>query len=124
MAGPAGTKSIERRPATKPDETRTFTKGKIEVTNLGGTSIGLATFEPGWRWSECVKPLVGTRSCQVRHLGYVLSGRMEIVMDDGTKQEFAPGDLMFVAPGHDAVVVGDETCRIIDWLGAESYAKK
>lgn len=105
------------------DDVRTFDKGRMEVVSLGGTTVGRATFEPGWRWSECVKPVAGTDSCQVAHLGYVVSGRMRVVMDDGTEGDAGPGDVFQIAPGHDAWILGDEACVIVDFQGAANYAK-
>ena len=81
-------------------------------------------FEPGWRWSERVKPIAGTDSCQKAHLGYVLSGLMKVVMDDGTEGEVGTGDVFSIAPGHDAWTVGDEACVMIDFGGIEHYAKR
>lgn len=110
-----------------PDETRQFAdgKGKLELVNLGnGGAVGRATFEPGWRWSEHVKPIVGTDSCQVAHLGYVVSGRMRLRMDDGTEHEVGPGDVLVAPPGHDAWVVGDEPNVQVDFQGAAHYAEK
>ena len=98
----------ELKSFAKPDETRTFDKGHIELVNVGGISVGKVTFEPGWRWSECVKPLVGTDSCQATHTGYGLAGRIHVRMDDGTEFESGPGDVGVIPPGHDAWVVGDQ----------------
>ena len=98
-----------------PDETREFDKGHIELVNLDGVTIAKVTFEPGWRWSECVKPLVGTNSCQATHIGYGLSGRLHIVMDDVREYESGPGEASVVPPGHDAWVVGDESYVSIDF---------
>ncbi|HVC80066.1 MAG TPA: cupin domain-containing protein [Chloroflexota bacterium] len=106
-----------------PDETRAFAKGKIEVASLGEVTAGRSTFEPGWKWSECVKPLVGTKSCLVRHVGYVLSGRMHVLMDDGMEEELGPGDAAVIPPGHDAWIVGDDACVFLDFAGAGQYAK-
>jgi hypothetical protein len=106
-----------------PDEKRTFDKGGINVITLGKKTVGRATFEPGWKWSECVKPIVGTDTCQVSHLGYVISGRMHVLMDDGTEGEAGPGDLFDIAPGHDAWIVGNEACVVLDFEGASNYAK-
>lgn len=106
------------------DEVRTFDKGRLEMLTLGGTIVGRATFEPGWRWSECVKPITGTDSCEVAHLGYVVSGRMRVVMDDGTEGDSGPGDLVEIAPGHDAWIVGDEPCVFVDFTGAANYARR
>ena len=95
----------------------------VELVDLNGHAVGRGTFEPGWRWSENVKPLAGTDSCQVDHIGYVLEGRMALRMDDGTEREFGPGDAFHMPPGHDAWIVGDEPCVVIDWQGFGNYAK-
>ena len=105
------------------DETRTASKTKVDVVDLGGVTAMRGTFEPGWKWSECVKPVAGTESCQVAHMGYVAAGRMMIRMDDGTEHEFGPGDVGTIPPGHDAWVVGDDACVFIDFQGGETYAK-
>lgn len=106
-----------------PDETRTISRGKVEVVNLGSIQAMRATFEPGWKWSESVKPIAGTNSCQVAHMGYQVSGRMIVKMDDGSEHEFRPGDAGIIPPGHDAWVVGDEPVVFIDFQGAAGYAK-
>ena len=118
------TKSLEKRSFTRSDETRPFDKGRVDILNVGDTQIGLAHFEPGWKWSECVKPIAQTESCQAEHLGYFVSGRMKVVADDGTEMEYGPGDVMYLAPGHDAWVVGGEECVVLDFLGARTYAKQ
>ena len=87
-------------------------------------AVGRATFLPGWRWSEHVKPIAKTDSCQAAHMGYFISGRMKVVMDDGEEMEFGPGDFAIMAPGHDAWTVGDEPCVVIDWQGFADYAKR
>jgi quercetin dioxygenase-like cupin family protein len=108
-----------------PDEVRPFEgKGELRVVNVGDESVGRATFEPGWRWSENVKPIAGTDSCQTYHLGYVLSGRMRISMTDGNEQEVGPGDVIVVPPGHDAHVIGDEPCQTLEFGQASQYAKR
>ncbi|MFJ8691595.1 cupin domain-containing protein [Streptomyces roseolilacinus] len=107
------------------DETRPFEdgKGRLDLLVTDGGPVGRAVFEPGWRWSEHVKPIAGTDSCQAAHTGYVVSGRMKIVMDDGESVELGPGDFMSVAPGHDAWVLGDEPCVALDWTGFGEYAR-
>ncbi len=117
-------RSAEQKSLEKPDETRTFPKGKLEVVNVGGTTMGRGTFEPGRKWSEGVKPIAQTDSCQAPHLGYVISGRMKAVMDDGQEFEFGPGDAMSLPPGHDAWIVGTEKCVLVDFTGFEDYAKR
>jgi quercetin dioxygenase-like cupin family protein len=116
---------MEVKSFDSPDETRPFEgKGQAEVLNIGGKVVGKATFEPGWRWSENVKPIAGTDSCQVSHLGYVISGRMKVYMDDGSEAEVGPGDVMAIPPGHDAEVVGDEPCVSLDFGEFGEYAKR
>jgi quercetin dioxygenase-like cupin family protein len=107
-----------------PDEVRPFKdgKGQVELVDLNGHMIGRGTFEPGWRWSEHVKPLSGTDSCQVEHIGYVLEGEMTVRMDDGSEQHFGPGDAFHMPPGHDAWVEG-ERCVLLDFGGLQGYAK-
>jgi quercetin dioxygenase-like cupin family protein len=115
--------SLEAKNLGSPDETRPFAgKGKAEVVTLGGQTIVRATFEPGWRWSENVKPIAKTDSCQAAHTGYIISGRMHIKMDDGTERDIGPGDAFVCAPGHDAWIVGNEACVALDFT-APQYAK-
>ena len=109
-----------------PEETRPFEDGmgRVDLVNLDAGAVGRAVFEPGWRWSKHVKPIAGTDSCQAPHLGYYVSGRMRVVMDDGEETEFGPGDFATIPPGHDAWTVGDEPCVVIDWQGFADYAKR
>jgi hypothetical protein len=107
-----------------PDETRPFVdKGRLELIRLGDDLVGRGIFEPGWRWSKHVKPIAGTASCEAAHAGYVLSGRMRVVMDDGQEAEIAPGDFVTIPPGHDAWTVGNEPCVILDFVGFADYAR-
>lgn len=108
-----------------PDELREFVggMGHIELVDLNGHAVGRGTFKPGWRWSEHVKPIAGTDSCQVEHIGYVIEGRMALKMDDGSEREFGPGDTFHMPPGHDAWIVGDESCVILDFGGLKGYAQ-
>ena len=106
-----------------PEEVRTFEKGRVELVKVGGAAIGRAIFEPGWKWSTCVKPLANTKSCEGAHFGYQISGTMRIRMDDGTEQECKGGEVALVPPGHDAWVVGNEPVVIIDFQGMADYAK-
>ncbi|MGB9111368.1 MAG: cupin domain-containing protein [Acidimicrobiales bacterium] len=118
MAGP------ERKSFDAPDETRPFVdKGKVEIVNVGGGVVGLATFEPGWKWSEHVRPLAGTESCQASHVGYVVSGRSVVRMDDGSELEVGPGEILSIPPGHDGWTVGDEPFVFVDFAGMANYAK-
>jgi quercetin dioxygenase-like cupin family protein len=115
---------LERKTFDSPDETRTMSgMGTVELLEIGGMTVGKATFEPGWRWSEHVKPIAGTESCQVAHLGYILSGRQGVRMDDGTELEFGPGDMVAIPPGHDGWVIGDEPSVVLDFTGMATYAK-
>jgi quercetin dioxygenase-like cupin family protein len=119
-----GTRMV-RKSLDTPDETRPFVAGtgKLELVTTENGPVGRARFEPGWRWSEHVKPIAGTDSCQASHVAYFISGRMAVVMDDGAEEEFGPGDLMICPPGHDAWIVGDEACVVVDWAGFANYAK-
>ena len=114
--------ALESQNFDKPDETRNFQKGRMDLVTLGGVTIGRAVFEPGWKWSECVKPIAGTDSCEVAHTGYVISGHLHVVMDDGTEGDAGPGDMFVIAPGHDAWTLGDEACIALDIQGAPNYA--
>jgi hypothetical protein len=107
----------------QPDETRTFPLGKVDLVLLGDVTVGRLELQPGWRWSESVKPLAGTESCQAAHTGYNISGRMHVKMDDGTEAEYGPGDAYVIPPGHDAWVVGDEPVIGLDFTGMREYAK-
>jgi hypothetical protein len=114
---------VEARDFASPDETRTPDKTTVEVVKLAGGEIGRYTFEPGWRWSECIKPIVKTDTCQVEHIGYALSGTLHIKHEDGTELEVTAGDVYRVAPGHDAWTVGDEPAIFVEFQGAANYAQ-
>jgi quercetin dioxygenase-like cupin family protein len=105
-----------------PDETRTFEKGRFELYRVGPTTLGRATYEPGWRWSEHVGGPAGEDSCRVEHVGLVLSGRAAVRMNDGTERVMGPGDFFHVPPGHDSWVVGDEPYVSLHVMGGEDYA--
>ena len=106
-----------------PDETRLFDKGKLEIVRIGGMTIGRASYEPGWRWSEHVSPIAGTPQCEVEHVGMVLSGRAMAAMKDGTEVELTAGSLFYVPPApHDSWVIGDEPYVSLHFLGADQYA--
>ena len=113
---------MQKMSFSKPDETRSFDKGQLELITLGGVTFGRATFHPGWRWKTSVQPIAKTKSCEPPHLSYQISGRLRVVMDDGSAQEFGPGDLALIPPGHDAWVVGDEPAVFIDVSGMTKYA--
>jgi mannose-6-phosphate isomerase-like protein (cupin superfamily) len=116
--------TIQKKTMNTPEEVRTFPKGKLELVTLNAITFGKATFEPGWKWSESVKPIAKTHSCQVPHTNYHLTGRLRIRMDDGTEKEFGPGDIGIIPPGHDAWVVGNEAVVVIDITGMAHYAEK
>ena len=106
----------------QPDEVREFALGRFEVVRLGGMTIGRATYQPGWKWSVHVGAALGERSCQVEHVGMVVSGSATAAMDDGSIIEMRAGDLFYVPPGHDSWVVGNEPYVSLHFLGAENYA--
>ena len=115
---------MQKKSLDSPDETRSFDKGKIELANFADITIGRGILEPGWSWEKCVKPLVKTNSCQAPHTQYIVSGRIRVVMDDGTEDEFSAGDAAIIPPGHNAWVVGNEPVVAIDFTGLKDYAKK
>jgi len=117
-------KKMEVKSLNSPDEVRAFDKGKLELINIGGATIGRAVFEPGWRWSTSVKPLVNTKSCEAPHFQYHISGTLKIVMDDGTEKECKAGDVSLLPSGHDAWVVGNEPVVVVDFQGMVDYAKQ
>jgi mannose-6-phosphate isomerase-like protein (cupin superfamily) len=115
-----------RKSLDSPEETRQFegSSGQLQLVNVQAGAVGRATFLPGWRWSEHVRPIAQTNSCQAAHMGYFVSGRMKVVMDGGEEAEFGAGDFAVMAPGHDAWVVGDVPCVFVDWQGFADYAKR
>jgi quercetin dioxygenase-like cupin family protein len=107
-----------------PDDVRTFEKGRLELVNIGGGVVGRLTLEPGWRWSEHVKPLAGTEWCEAPHFQYHVSGTLRIHTSDGHEFDATPGQVTALPSGHDAWVVGDEPVVVVDWYGASNYAKE
>jgi len=115
---------VVRKRFEQPDEVREFTKGKLELVHIGGLTIGRATYEPGWRWSEHVGPLTGTERCTVEHVGLVVAGTATAAFDDGDVVELRAGNLFHIpAEPHDSWVVGDEPYVSLHFLGAETYAR-
>jgi hypothetical protein len=114
---------VEARDFSAPDETRKPDKTVIELVGIGGGQIGRYTFQPGWRWSECIKPIVNTDSCQVEHIGYVISGTLHVKHDDGTETDVSAGEVYRIAPGHDAWNTGQEAVVAVEFQGAANYAK-
>jgi hypothetical protein len=113
---------IEVKSLNKPDETRQFGKGKLELVKIGGATIGRARFEPGWKWSKHVKPIAKTESCEAPHFQYHVSGVLHIRMDDGTEKEVRAGEISLLSSGHDAWVVGNEAVEVVDFQGMVDYA--
>ncbi len=107
----------------KPDDVRTFPKGRLELVNIGGATIGRAIFEPGWRWATSVQPIAKTKSCEAPHFQYHVSGTLRIKMDDGTELDCRAGDVSLLPSGHDAWVVGEEPAVVVDFQGMVDYAK-
>lgn len=118
--------AIESKSFAHPDDKRPFRDGKgyFEVLQFADVIVGRGVFEPGWRWSEHVRPIANTESCRAAHTVLVTQGRMRVRMDDGEELEVSPGEVARIPPGHDAWVVGDEPCVVLDFSGAEYYAKK
>ncbi len=107
-----------------PDEVRVFERGRFEIVHIGGLTIGRASYEPGWKWSQDVAPLAGAPLCEVEHVGLVVSGRAVAAFEDGTQMELTPGNLFYIPPvAHDSWVVGDEPYVSLHFMGAAHYAK-
>jgi hypothetical protein len=117
-------KKLEVKSFSNPDEVRTFDKGELELIKVGGAVIGRATLQPGWKWSESVKPLGKTESCEAPHFQYHASGTIRIKMDDGTERDVKAGEVSSVPTGHDAWVLGNEPVVLIDFQGMADYAKE
>ncbi len=114
--------TTEHKTFLKPDELREFPNGRAELLNIGAGVVGKLVLQPGWRWSNDVKPIAGTEYCEAPHFQYHLSGRLAIKMEDGTEFIAGPGDVTSLPRGHDAWVVGDEPVVVVDWFGASNYA--
>lgn len=115
--------SLNSKSFDVPDETRTPEKTQVDVVRLGGASAARIVLQPGWRWSDCVKPVAGTESCQAAHLGAILSGHLHVVHTDGSEAEVGPGEAYAVEPGHDAWVMGDEAVVALEFESADTYAR-
>jgi hypothetical protein len=113
---------MEKKTFSTPDEKRSFDKGRLELVTLGGVTFGRLTLQPGWKWSASIKPLISTESCEARHLQYHVSGRLRVRMDDGSEDDFGPGEVSLLPPGHDAWVVGNEPVVVIDLSGMQLYS--
>ena len=115
---------INARDFSSPDEVRRPDKTTVELVNVAGGQIGRYTFQPGWRWSECIKPVVGTESCQVNHIGYMISGTLHLKHDDGTEQDISSGMVYEIEPGHDAWNATSEPVVVVEFQGAAHYGEK
>ena len=118
------TLSFVKKDLNAPDEVREFPLARIEVVDLGVRTLMRATFQPGWRWSQHVKPLVGTEYCEVEHIGVIISGRLGTRMRDGREIIAGPGECAAIPPGHDGWVVGDEPAVFLDFSGGKHYGRK
>jgi hypothetical protein len=115
---------VETKSLDKPDETRSFSNGVVEMVTVGGKQFGRAVFQPGWRWSNDVKPIAQTERCMFTHNGYVVAGSAVIQAEDGSETTLSPGDVYLIEPGHDAWVIGDDAWITVDVSeGMEEYAK-
>jgi hypothetical protein len=112
-----GNQAKSRNFDKNPDEVIKMPNGKTHIVKFGDATIAKITAEPGWRWSKDVKPIVNTNTCQLTHTGYALSGRLGVRMEDGSEQEFGPGDAMYVPPGHDSWVIGNDPFVELDFTG-------
>jgi len=113
----------EHKSFTSPEQVRNFPNGKAEILMVGGAEVGRLVFEPGWRWSNDVKPIAKTSSCEAPHFQYHVSGVLRIKMDDGSEFDCKVGDVSLLPSGHDAWVVGEEPVVVVDWFGASDYAR-
>jgi len=123
MATPVAVSKFEVKSHNSPDETRTPKMTRIEVVRMEGFTLGRFNFEPGWRWSECIKPVVGTESCQNSHVGYAVSGKITVRLNDGTSRTISGGESYTIPPGHDAWVEGNVPFVGIEVMSAEQYAR-
>jgi quercetin dioxygenase-like cupin family protein len=115
--------TLIKKSLNSPDEIKHLGKGKIEIVNLEGTMIQRVTLKPGWRWSHDARPVLGTQSCPSNHTQYLINGRLMILMEDGHQMELQAGDAAIVPSGHDAWVIGDEPCVLIDFMGAKEFSE-
>ena len=123
MTTPVGVTKFQVKSHDSPDEVRKPDKTRVEVVQFDGYTIGRFNFEPGWRWSQCIKPIVKTDQCQLSHVGYVVAGRIKVRMQDGTERTISAGESYTIPPGHDAWVEGDQPFVGIEVMSADVYAK-
>ncbi|HEY1231025.1 MAG TPA: cupin domain-containing protein [Ramlibacter sp.] len=122
-AAPVGVSTFEVKSHDAPDEVRAPDKTRVEVVQFERYTIGRFKFQPGWRWSECVKPVVKTDQCQLSHVGHAVSGRIKVRMKDDTEKTISAGESYTIPPGHDAWVEGDQPFVGIEVMSADVYAK-
>ncbi|WBY01483.1 cupin domain-containing protein [Ramlibacter tataouinensis] len=123
MATPVSISKFEVKSHASPDEVRSPDKTRVEVVKLEGYTIGRLNFQPGWRWSECVKPVAKTDLCQLSHVGHAVSGKIRVRMADGSEKTISAGESYTIPPGHDAWVEGSEPFVGVEVLSADVYAK-
>jgi hypothetical protein len=123
MTTPVAVHRLQAKSHDAPDEVRTPDKSRVEIVRLEGYTLGRFRFEPGWRWSQCIKPVVGTDRCQLSHVGHVVSGRITVELADGQRRTIEPGQSYTIPPGHDAWVEGDEPFVALEIMSAEEYAR-
>lgn len=123
MSAPVSVSRLEVKSHDSPDEVRAPDKTRVEVNNHDGYTIGRFIFQPGWRWSECVKPVAKTDQCQLSHVGYAVSGSIRVHLKDGTEKTISAGESYTIPPGHDAWVEGDKPFVGIEVMSADVYAK-
>ncbi len=123
MPMPVSVVRLQSRSHDTPDEVRTPSKTRVEIVQLEGFTIGRFTFEPGWRWSDCIQPVVNTDHCQLSHVGYALSGRITVQMQDGLQKTITAGESYTIPPGHDAWVEGDVPFVALEVISADAFAK-
>lgn len=123
MQRPIEAKTLEVKSHDHPDELRNPAKTRVEVVRLDGHTLGRFQFQPGWRWSECVKPVVKTDLCQVSHVGHVMQGKLTVQLKDGSKKTISAGESYTIPAGHDAWVEGSESFVALEVMSAEEYAK-
>jgi quercetin dioxygenase-like cupin family protein len=123
MTTPVAVTRFESKSHASPDEIRTPSKTRVEIVRLEGFTLGRFTLEPGWRWSECIKPVVKTDACQVSHAGYAVSGRITVQMENGAQKTIGAGESYTIPPGHEAWVEGNQPFVCIEVMSAEQFAK-
>ncbi|WOH17063.1 cupin domain-containing protein [Paenarthrobacter sp. GOM3] len=115
--------NLEVKSHNSPDETRHPDKTTLDLVTVGDYTIGRMTFEPGWTWADCIKPVVGTDSCQLSHVGFCVSGKLDVETNDGGRISISAGDSYTIPPGHNAWVVGDQPFQGVEFVSGAEFAK-